>query len=307
MTSNVFVRALTVKGLTNTVLVMTIQSLGYVGIGTPDPNAWAEYARSVIGLAVEDGEPDGPVRYRLRMDQHPFRMWLTQAQMGGVTVIGWEVRDAAAVDEMTVRLKESGVDVTAGTEEECRERQVARLVHFSGPVGIRTELFCGRRLAASQFVSPLGVDFVTGDQGLGHVVMKTPHVQEAVDFYRDVLGFRLSDTADFPWGTFYFLGCNPRHHSVAFVRSHKNEGTHHILCEVTTPEEVGRALDRTREHDVKLMATLGKHSNDGMFSFYMRSPAGFGIEIGAGGIQVDEDTWVSRTYTADIWGHHPVS
>ncbi|MDQ1022040.1 VOC family protein [Streptomyces afghaniensis] len=147
---------------------------------------------------------------------------------------------------------------------------------------------------------------LTGEQGLGHVVMKTPHVQEAVDFYCDILGFRLSDTADYPWGTFYFLGCNPRHHSVAFIRSYKNEGTHHILCEVTSPEEVGRALDRTREHDVELMATLGKHANDGMFSFYMKSPAGFGIEIGAGGVQVDESTWVSRTYTADIWGHHPV-
>ncbi|MGW2889729.1 VOC family protein [Streptomyces griseoruber] len=294
---------------------MTIQSLGYVGIGTPDPTAWAEYARTVIGLAVEpeaasdsgSAAGEGPVRYRLRMDQHPFRMWLTEAETGGVTVIGWEVRDGAAIDEMTVRLKEAGVDVTAGIEEECRDRQVARMVHFGGPLGIRTELFCGRRLAPSQFVSPLGVDFVTGEQGLGHVVMKTPRVQEAVDFYCDVLGFRLSDTADYPWGTFYFLGCNPRHHSIAFIRSYKNEGTHHILCEVTSPEEVGRALDRTREHEVRLMATLGKHANDGMFSFYMTSPAGFGIEIGAGGVQVDESTWVSRTYTADIWGHHPVS
>ncbi|MFI9588153.1 hypothetical protein ACIHCQ_41680 [Streptomyces sp. NPDC052236] len=40
---------------------------------------------------------------------------------------------------------------------------------------------------------------------------------------------------------------------------------------------------------------------------YMTSPAGFGIEIGAGGVQVDEGTWVSRVYTADIWGHHPAS
>ncbi|MFF9035474.1 FAD-dependent monooxygenase [Streptomyces sp. NPDC014892] len=137
------------------------------------------------------------------MDQHPFRMWLTEAETGGVTVIGWEVRDHTAIEAMTVRLKEAGIDVTVGTEEECQDRQVARMVHFTGPLGIRTELFCGRRLAPSQFVSPLGVDFVTGEQGLGHVVMRTPHVQEAVDFYCDVLGFRLSDTADYPW---FFLG-----------------------------------------------------------------------------------------------------
>jgi 3,4-dihydroxy-9,10-secoandrosta-1,3,5(10)-triene-9,17-dione 4,5-dioxygenase len=179
------------------------------------------------------------------------------------------------------------------------------MIHFPGPCDIRTELFCGRRLADIAFISPLGVDFVTGDQGLGHIVMKTPHIQPAVDFYCEVLGFRLSDTADYPWGTFHFLGCNPRHHSVAFVRSRKHEGTHHVLFEVTTADDVGRALDRVREHQVPLMATLGKHANDGMFSFYMTSPAGFGVEIGAEGVRVDEGSWVSRTYTADIWGHHP--
>lgn len=285
---------------------MTIQSLGYLGIGTPDPTAWATYAREVIGLSVAEGDPSDPTRYRLRMDQHPFRIWLEEAPTGGVSVIGWEVSDSVALDEMTVRLKEAGVDVVTGTEDECRHRAVSQMVHFTGPADIRTELFWGRRLADSAFVSSLGVDFVTGDQGLGHVVMKTPHTQQAVDFYRDVLGFRLSDTADLPWGTFYFLGCNPRHHSVAFVRSHKREGTHHILLEVGSADEVGRALDRVRAHDVPLMATLGKHANDGMFSFYMSSPAGFGIEIGAEGVQVDDRSWVSRIYTADIWGHHAV-
>jgi 3,4-dihydroxy-9,10-secoandrosta-1,3,5(10)-triene-9,17-dione 4,5-dioxygenase len=288
------------------VAVMTIQSLGYLGIGVPDPAAWAEFARNVIGLAVDPAEPGERTRYRLRMDHHPFRFWLEEAPTGGVTVIGWEVRGSAAVDQLALRLKEAGMDVREGTEEECRHRRVARLIHFNGPCDIRNEIFHGRRLADRQFISPLGADFVTGDQGLGHVVMKTPDAQKAVDFYCDVLGFRFSDVSDFPWGTFYFLGCNPRHHSIAFVQSRKREGTHHILCEVTTSDDVGRALDRVREHDVPLMATLGKHANDGMFSFYMKSPAGFGIEIGAEGRRVDDQTWVSRVYTADIWGHHPV-
>jgi 3,4-dihydroxy-9,10-secoandrosta-1,3,5(10)-triene-9,17-dione 4,5-dioxygenase len=285
----------------------TIQSLGYLGISTPDPQAWATYAREVIGLSVSEDDSAGATRYHLRMDQHPFRVWLDDGPTSGVSVIGWEVRDWAAIDEIAARLKQAGIDVVAGTEEECQHRRVARMVHFAGPCDVRTELFCGRRLADSAFVSPLGVEFVTGDQGMGHVVMKSPYTQQAVDFYTDVLGFRLSDTADYPWGTFYFLGCNPRHHSVAFVRSRKREGTHHILFEVTSAEEVGRALDRVREHEVPLMATLGKHANDGMFSFYMTSPAGFGVEIGAEGARVDERSWVSRTYTADIWGHHPVA
>jgi 3,4-dihydroxy-9,10-secoandrosta-1,3,5(10)-triene-9,17-dione 4,5-dioxygenase len=285
---------------------MSIQALGYLGIRTPDPEAWAAFAQDVIGLQVLPGGDD--YAYALRMDEHPFRYWLDRGAEGeesGVHCIGWEVRNSAGIDDLALRLKDAAVEVYEGTAEECRIRRVGRMIHFAGPCDTRTELFCGRRLADTQFVSPLGHEFVTDDQGLGHVVLKTPHVQEAVDFYTQVLGFRLSDVADYPWGTFYFLGCNPRHHSVAFVRSHKREGTHHLLVEVESAEDVGRALDRVGARDIPLMATLGKHANDRMFSFYAQSPAGFGVEVGAEGVRVDDATWISRTYTADIWGHHP--
>jgi 3,4-dihydroxy-9,10-secoandrosta-1,3,5(10)-triene-9,17-dione 4,5-dioxygenase len=296
---------LTVKTLTIILAVMVIQNLGYLGIGTPDPEQWAAFARDVIGLGVEPGDPGETTRYRLRMDQHPFRFWLEDGPAGGVTVVGWEVRNPSSIEEMTMRLKGAGIDVTSGTVEECDHRQVTRMVHFAGPGGLRNELFCGRRLAERPFVSPLGVEFVTEEQGLGHLVLQTAQLQDAVDFYCDVLGFRFTDTVESAVADFTFLGCNSRHHSLAFTPTRKREGTHHILCEVKTSDDVGRALDRVRQHRVPLLATLGRHSNDGMFSFYMSSPADFGVEIGSGGVQVDERTWVSRTYTADIWGHHP--
>jgi 3,4-dihydroxy-9,10-secoandrosta-1,3,5(10)-triene-9,17-dione 4,5-dioxygenase len=284
---------------------MSIQSLGYLGIGAPDPEQWAAFARDVIGLDVLPGAPGETTRYRLRMDQHPFRFWLEDAPTGGVAIIGWEISNPASIDELTTRLHSAGVDVVTGTDQECEHRKVARMVHFTGPCGLRNELFCGRRLAERAFVSPLGVDFVTEEQGLGHLVLQTTHLQDAVDFYCDVLGFRFTDTVESALGGLTFLRCNSRHHSLAFTQTKKREGTHHILCEVTTPDDVGRALDRVRQYRVPLLATLGKHANDGMLSFYMRSPAGFGVEIGSGGVQVDDRIWVSRTYTADIWGHHP--
>ena len=42
-----------------------------------------------------------------------------------------------------------------------------------------------------------------------------------------------------------------------------------------------------------------------MLSFYMRSPAGFEVEIGCGGRLVDDATWVVNHFTGgDEWGHH---
>ncbi|MGI9156303.1 MAG: VOC family protein [Marmoricola sp.] len=53
---------------------------------------------------------------------------------------------------------------------------------------------------------------------------------------------------------------------------------------LTTPRErserlddVGRALERVRKHRVPLSATLGRHRNDQMVSFYVKSPGGFDI------------------------------
>ena len=37
--------------------------------------------------------------------------------------------------------------------------------------------------------------------------------------------------------------------------------------------------------------TLGRHTNDLMTSFYVRTPSGFEIEYGTGGLVVDDDTW----------------
>lgn len=163
-------------------------------------------------------------------------------------------------------------------------------------------------LSPAPFVSPLGVTFVTGDQGMGHVVLKSPRALEAVDFYRNVMGFRLSDVTHLPLGgTFYFMGCNPRHHSIAFVESRKREGTHHILCEVSDMDAVGRAHDRARTHKVPLMATLGRRLQRPDVLLLHALPISFGIEVGSEGRRVDDETWVSRVYHSDIWGHHPVN
>ena len=51
-------------------------------------------------------------------------------------------------------------------------------------------------------------------------------------------------------------------------------------------------------------ATLGRHINDKMLSFYMKTPGGFDVEFGCEGMTVEDDTWVARESTAaSLWGH----
>ena len=67
---------------------------------------------------------------------------------------------------------------------------------------------------------------------------------------------------------------------------------------------MGLALDRARRRKVPMAATLDRHVNDLMLSFYIKSPGGFDIEFGTEGRQVDDESWIARESTAvSLWGH----
>jgi 3,4-dihydroxy-9,10-secoandrosta-1,3,5(10)-triene-9,17-dione 4,5-dioxygenase len=75
-------------------------------------------------------------------------------------------------------------------------------------------------------------------------------------------------------------------------------------CEVATLDDVGRALERCTRRGAPVSASLGRHANDLMVSFYVRTPGGCDIEYGTDGRFVDDATWVSRETTAvSLWGH----
>ena len=67
---------------------------------------------------------------------------------------------------------------------------------------------------------------------------------------------------------------------------------------------LGLCLDRALRRKVPMSATLGRHVNDKMLSFYMKTPGGFDVEFGCEGLQVDDDDWIARESTAvSLWGH----
>ena len=48
---------------------------------------------------------------------------------------------------------------------------------------------------------------------------------------------------------------------------------------------------------------LGRHTNDLMTSFYVRTPSGFEVEYGTGRL-IDDESWETGAYDAQsIWGH----
>jgi 3,4-dihydroxy-9,10-secoandrosta-1,3,5(10)-triene-9,17-dione 4,5-dioxygenase len=265
------------------------------------------------GSAPKDGGPEEGAVY-LRMDDFPARLVIVPGSADRLLASGWEVADAAALASVGRALADAGVPYKAGTDDELAARRVGAMLTAEDPAGHQLEFFCGAALDSRPSVSPYGNRFVTGDLGLGHVVLPVPD-EAAFGFYTEVLGFRLRDSMRLPaeffggkpgdppvW--FRFLGCNARHHSLALAPVPAEAGIVHLMIETASLDDVGRALDRCTRRGAKVSGSLGRHANDLMVSFYVRTPGGFDVEYGTDGRLVDDATWISRESTAvSLWGH----
>ncbi|GAA5175490.1 hypothetical protein GCM10023321_81660 [Pseudonocardia eucalypti] len=179
------------------------------------------------------------------------------------------------------------------------------LIGFTDPAGFEHELCYGQLVVPGSFRPGRAMSgFVTAGQGLGHIVLIVPDLAESLDFYRGALGFRVSDEIDMHGNRLVFFHVNPRHHSLAIMGM---PGLHHLMLQVGGVDDVGVAHDLCPDRGVPIAMTLGRHTNDRMLSFYLRSPSGFEIEYGWGADTVDdEDRWVvTHMRSTSIWGHRP--
>jgi len=294
-------------------MTIDIRSLGYVRVDSTDLDQWRHFGGKVLGLA--EGRGPDPENLYFRMDELSARIVVVPAEQDRLSAMGWEVADHQALSAAVDHLKNNDVEVETATAEELAERRVEGMVRFTDPFDNVFELYHGTTYESRPVVTPYAQTFVTGEQGMGHIVIPVEDDVEALRFYTDVLGFRLRDSMRMP-GEFVgkepgstvwlrFLGCNPRHHSLAFLPMPNPSKCVHIMMEVEKLDDVGRALERVRKHKVHLSATLGRHMNDQMVSFYVRSPGGFDVEYGCEGLQVDDARWVARESTAvSYWGHN---
>jgi len=290
-----------------------ITGLGYLGLGVKDVDAWESFSTQILGLQSGGRTDDG--RLLLRMDEYAYRLALHRDDSDDIAYAGWEVADAAGLREVAARLRAIGVEVTAGSAEHAKLRGVTELIRFTDPSGVRSEAFYGPSIRFEQpFHSPRAISgFVTGQQGLGHIVMAAGDMEESLRFYLDGLGFRISDTIDMNFGpgmqvTVAFMHCNPRHHTLALAPVRAPKHLHHIMLQARSIDDVGSTMYLCQDRKVEIAATLGRHTNDHMVSFYLRTPSGFEIEYGWGGREIDDTTWhVQKHHAPSIWGHRGIA
>ena len=140
---------------------------------------------------------------------------------------------------------------------------------------------------------------------LSHVVLNSDKVEDQTEFYRDVLGFRVSDRTD----RMNFIRCSPDHHSIAFAHN-KGPSLNHAAFEVPDFDALMCGSGRMKQKGFPVQWGVGRHGPGNNVFGYFFEPNGMVIEYTAEVEQVDEATyktgtpedWAQRVKGPDRWG-----
>ena len=294
---------------------LTPSNLGYFVFKATDLNAWRTFCTDIVGMQLSKLSNDNTLY--LRIDNQQQRVVIEKSEEDDLSAVGWELASEQALDKLVRHIQSLGVTIIQADADFCKQRGVEKAFVCTDPNGVNHELYFAAAIVplSDSFRSPvLKSSFLAGRLGAGHYVAIAQQAEATQHFYQQVLCLRLSDYIRgevAPGGpildaTFMHTKTG-RHHSAAFAQMPFPKKLHHFMVQVDDINDVGLACQRCKDAGIPLFMELGHHPNDQMFSFYAQTPGGFGLEVGWGGIIIEEDNWVTKTYSQlSDWGHqHP--
>ena len=283
---------------------MAISALSYLGVRSDKLDDWNDFACQLLGMQQVDR---GGKNLSFRMDDHKQRLVVSDEPGETLAFMGWEVDEASDLEGFGAGLDAAGHAVEWGSQDLADRRFVERLLVCHDPDGNRLELVVNPMRATDAFVPGRSHSgFKTGALGMGHAVLHVTDVPKQLAFYRDLLGFGVSDFGNMPI-PLHFMHVNGRHHSFAMAGT-GHSGFHHFMVEFLSLDDVGQGYDIALADEERIALSLGRHTNDFMTSFYAHSPSGFFVENGWGGRVIDPSSWepVEMYDGPSLWGHDPL-
>jgi catechol 2,3-dioxygenase len=140
-----------------------------------------------------------------------------------------------------------------------------------------------------------------------HVAFRTPNMEAMLSFYRDVLGFVLSDRVEDDQGTLRacFLRTDHEHHALALFGSSETR-LDHVSCETRDIGTLTAWADRVSTRRVPLHWGVGRHGPGNDVFFMVKDPDDNLIEISAELERVDAarpaGVWPHEQRTLNLWG-----
>jgi catechol 2,3-dioxygenase-like lactoylglutathione lyase family enzyme len=137
---------------------------------------------------------------------------------------------------------------------------------------------------------------------ISHIVLHSPDHNAMVQFFTDVLGFRVSD-----WlGDFMcFLRCNSAHHRLAILPG--PPCLNHVAYDMLTVDDMFRGISRLKQAGTDLRWGPGRHTAGNNTFSYFTTPGGFAVEYTSELEEVDFENHVDKVHVPgptvmDQWG-----
>src|SRR5262245_31373740 len=283
---------------------MAIYRLGHVEVRVPDLELCAAYYTEVVGLREVERD-DGHV-YLKGWDEHDHHsVILSQAPRYGVEHIGWKTESIDDLEEFETVLERYGCTVERLAPED--ERGQGDAIRFDSPSGHIMEIYSTMTKVGNGLPlynpAPLPMDLVgIAPPRLDHTLLTTEHVGEVGRFFREALGFRMTEqlVSNARHQLIVFLERSRTPHDVAFTRG-TNGGLHHFAFWLDSWSDVGRAADILRLNGIDIDVGPTRHGITRGHTIYFFDPVGNRNEVFSGGYTPDHD-FEPITWTEDQFG-----
>lgn len=261
---------------------MTIRyrKIARVELNVTDLQRSRKFYEEVVGLQPVCADGSSAC---LRCDHDNHNVVLHQARTAGLRLVGIMLEDDLQFSPLIDRLQKAGIQACEVAYEVLQRNQQARAIRIFEPrVGAVLEFYVPQVDQERPFTAT-----VANIQRLGHVVFNTPRAGEAVEFFQQVLNFKVSDAVGH---AVTFLRCwpNPWHHGLGIVQAGSST-LHHVNFMVTEIDDVGRALARLRKAKAQVVFGPGRHPASESIFLYFLDPDGLTLEYSFGMEKFTED------------------
>jgi catechol 2,3-dioxygenase-like lactoylglutathione lyase family enzyme len=273
-----------------------VTEIRYVGYGLIDVEAEKSFYTRSWGLE-ESGETAGITWLRARSQDEPFVVRLRASDANHLDVIGLAADSRADVEILHERVLAAQCHVIHSPRA---------LTAPGGGYGFRFFSPDGLPFEVSTDVARAPTSAVDRWEGIplriSHVVLHSPHPARIVEFFTEVLGFRVSD-----WlGDFMcFLRCNRAHHRIAILPG--PPCLNHVAYDMQGVDGMLRGVGRLRQEGIDIRWGPGRHTaGNNTFSYFV-TPNGFAVEYTAELQDVDFEHHQHTVYAPaprlmDQWG-----
>lgn len=249
--------------------VIDLHDIRYVRLGTRNLAAANQYALEILGL--ERVRTEAGAHY-YRSDNRDHTLVYFEGDPADHTV-GFELRTAGELDAAVSLLSNAGVDVHAGSAEQCEQRHVQACASFRDPSGNRIDLVVGPHHSGRRYFPSRDA----GITGFSHVGLCTTNAARDEKFWTEVLGARVSDRI----GDAPLLRIDEVHHKVALFPAARN-GVQHINHQVEGIDDLMRAWYHLKDRGVRIVFGPGRHPTSGAMFLYFEGPDGMVYEYSTG-------------------------